>query len=115
MAPRGEHTEYVYRVYLIVSRVSRVKAQTVNDLVEGLALRAYGDPHEIEILGGHAGDRRPVRLVVVRREELLRVDRRHDAPAHRALVGSPQAGRVGLVDQYRLDEHRQIVVAGRVR
>jgi hypothetical protein len=52
---------------------------------------------------------------VIRRKELVRVDGRRDAAADRTRIGSPQSGGVGLVDEHRLDEHRQILVAGRIR
>ena len=51
---------------------------------------------------------------MTRREELVRVDGRRDAAAHRALVRSPEARGIGLVDEHRLHEHRQVLVARRV-
>jgi hypothetical protein len=86
-----------------------VEAQTVDDLVDRLALGAEGDADEIEIFGGDVRDRGSVRLVVVRREELLRIDRRSDTAAHRALVGPPESRPVGLVHEHGLNEHRQVL------
>jgi len=65
-------------------------------------------------LRGDSGDGGPVRLVVVRHEELARVDGGGDASAQRAFIGTPQRSSVGLIDEDRLDEHRQVLVAGGV-
>jgi hypothetical protein len=83
-----------------------MKAQPVEDLVHRLPLGAERDPDEIEILCRDTGDRGAVRLVMIGREQLLRVDGRRDAAAHRALVGPAKLGGVRLVDQHGLDEHR---------
>ena len=88
--------------------------QAVDDLANRLALGAERDPDQIEILHGNARDRGAVRLVVIRRKELLRVDDRCDATAHRTLESSPQRHRVGFVNKHRLDEHRQLFVPRRV-
>jgi hypothetical protein len=57
-----------------------VEAQPVDDLVDRLALGTEGDPDQIEVLRGDTGDGGAVRLVVIGREELLRVEVRPDAP-----------------------------------
>jgi hypothetical protein len=62
-----------------------VQAQPVDDLVDDLALGAECDSDEIEILRRNSGDSGAVWLVVVRREELARVDGPRDATAQRTL------------------------------
>lgn len=60
---------------------------------------------------GHGG---AVRVVVIRLEEVARVDGRRDAAAQRALVRAPQGIAVRGVDEDRLDEHREVLVPRRV-
>ena len=89
--------------------------EAIDDLVDHLALGPERHADEIELVCAHRSDRRAVRLVVRRLEELFREDRELlDAALHRSLIRPAQGRRVGLEHQHRLPEHRQVSVPGAV-
>jgi hypothetical protein len=85
-----------------------MQPQSIDDLVDRHPLRAERDADEVELVCGDSRDGGAVRLVVIPREELIRVVGRRDAASHRAFVRSAHADTISLVDEHGLDEHRQV-------
>lgn len=52
-----------------------MEAEAVDDLVDRLALGAQRESDEVELVGRNVGHSGPIRFVVTRLEQLVRVDR----------------------------------------
>src|ERR1700683_3952109 len=91
-----------------------VKLQAVDDLVDHLALRAHGQPHQIEFAADHGLHHLAVGGVVRGREHVLGIDRGLDVARQRPLQRAGKLRPVGAVDQDRLADQRQILGAGAV-
>ena len=88
-----------------------MEVQSVDDLVDSPSLGAEPDADKVELVRGDGGNGGAVRFVVVGGEELAGVDGWRDAAAQRAFKGPPQRRAVSLVDEDRLEQHRQILVS----
>jgi hypothetical protein len=91
-----------------------VKLQTVDDLVDRLALGPHGKTHQIEIGADHAPHRFPIGGVMRGLEHVLGIDGGRDVARQRPLKRAGQRRPVGAVDQDRLADQLQISGAGTI-
>jgi hypothetical protein len=85
-----------------------VAAQAAQHRV-GVPMRgAQGEADEVEVGRGHGAHRRPVVVVVPRREQLGGVDGDRHAAAQRALLAGGELVRARLEHKHRLAQHRQV-------
>ena len=88
-----------------------MKLQSVDYLVDDLAVGAESQPHEVEVGPLHGPDHLAVRRIVRGPEHVLGVDRGLDAARERAIERPRECRPVGAVDQDRLADQRVVAVA----
>ena len=81
--------------------------QTIDDLVDHLALGAHGEPDQIEVGALDRPHRVAVSGIMRRLEHILGIDRRRDATRQRPLQCPRQRRAIGSVDQDRLSDQRE--------
>lgn len=85
-----------------------MELQTVNNLVDHLAIGAHRDADEIEIGTRNRFHRLAIGGIMRRLEHVLSIDRRRDVARECTIECTRQRRTIGTVDQDRLADQRKI-------